>query len=644
MQNKQELPVIDPLSLQEQVPTPVATGGVRLEEETREKKEGLASNNHNNDEEATDSSSSSREERDIKTELALSKSQQDSPMIELEESVGAVATSSSSSTRAVRGGNSNYNDLLQYCQSSPTPSALGEPLDTSEIVVDVEYPVYSQSGQEVTPVIFLEEQPIQEEALYGVKEDAKSTTAQRKQRMIRIVMVVLLILIVAVIGTVGGVVAARRRDSQGSESSSQAVGPNEPNYTLTDESIYNAITLWAGRPMAIQDEHAAEPANRPLALERYGDIRTWDVSSVTSLENAFAYTQDFDYDLSSWDTSSVTSVDYLFRQTVNFAGNLSGWDTSSTTSMKGLFRESANFSSDLSSWDSSKVTNLLGLFKRSSNFFGDLSAWDVSSVEILEEMFDSTDNFQSTTMADWNTSGAIDIWGLFQNSANFAADVGRWDISNAKDFGQMFYNSSNFSSDLSRWNVSKGVDFCYMFANSTGFGLDLSRWDTSKVECMSSLFYRSSNFHGNVSTWNTESVTDALFLFLDAENFSGDVSQWDLSKVSDMRSFFRGVSNYFASDLSSWDTSSVTTMERAFFNSPGVNQTLCWNLCQVSAPTLSSVFCGSNGAFDCDCIPEDKLSFVNANCPAQPKCRNHTFSTAATSAPAMVDLKTCMPL
>ena len=74
------------------------------------------------------------------------------------------------------------------------------------------------------------------------------------------------------------------------------------------------------------------------ALKLNGDISSWDVSNVTTMESMFFRAEDFNGDISSWDVSSVTNMSDMFYATNAFFKDLSAWDISSVTNMTDMFR------------------------------------------------------------------------------------------------------------------------------------------------------------------------------------------------------------------------------------------------------------------------------------------------------------------
>jgi surface protein len=205
---------------------------------------------------------------------------------------------------------------------------------------------------------------------------------------------------------------------------------------LTNSNIREAARAWVDNPMT--------------ALETYGHISSWDVSSVTSMDSMFFHAWSFNQDLSSWDVSSVTSMNYMFYEAVSFNQDLSSWDVSSVTRMNYMFFQASSFNQDLSSWDVSSVTSMDGMFQAASSFNQDLSSWDVSSVTSMNYVF-------------------------FQASS-FNQDLSSWDVSSVTSMVKMFLGASSFNQDISSWDVSSVTDMTYMFINASEFRQNLCAW------------------------------------------------------------------------------------------------------------------------------------------------------------------------
>ena len=97
----------------------------------------------------------------------------------------------------------------------------------------------------------------------------------------------------------------------------------DPRLIRSDEDIKEAVQLWC--------------SDRTAAESRFGDIRYWSTSRVTSMRKLFEKCSDFNDDISQWDVSSVTDMRFMFYNASAFNQDLSGWAVSSVTNMSFMF-------------------------------------------------------------------------------------------------------------------------------------------------------------------------------------------------------------------------------------------------------------------------------------------------------------------
>jgi surface protein len=373
-------------------------------------------------------------------------------------------------------------------------------------------------------------------------------------------------------------------------------------------------------------------SNRDNAIQKYGDISTWNTSSVTDMGRMFYSTGISNEDISRWDTSSVLNMSFMFYDARSFNGDISGWDTSSVTDMSGMFYNAGDFNEDLNKWVTSKVVDMSNMFKGARSFDGDISSWDTRKVVDMSSMFDGAVNFDGD-ISGWDTSSVTDMSGMFYNATSFNEDLNKWVTSKVVDMHSMFNGASKFNGDISdwetnlvvymhsmfrgaskfnkdlnNWGTSKVIDMSDMFNGASKFNGDISDWETNLVEDMSGMFNGASSFNGNIRGFDTSSVVSMYDMFRGAENFDGYINGWITSKVEDMSSMFYGAYN-FNRDISSWDTSSVTDMNNMFYSASNFNGDISsWDTSSVT--DMSNMFGGAED-FNGDISGWDTSSVTN---------------------------------
>jgi surface protein len=138
------------------------------------------------------------------------------------------------------------------------------------------------------------------------------------------------------------------------------------------------------------------------------DLSSWDVSSVTNMDNMFMNSS-FDQDIGSWDVSSVKNMYAMFYATP-FNQDIRDWDVSSVTNMDFLFAKTP-FNQDIGNWDVSNVTNMYAMF-RLTPFNQDIGNWDVSSVKNMGYIFDQV------TLSTLNYSNILNQWSQLSLQKN----------------------------------------------------------------------------------------------------------------------------------------------------------------------------------------------------------------------------------
>lgn len=138
-----------------------------------------------------------------------------------------------------------------------------------------------------------------------------------------------------------------------------------PDFVITtDDAFYGCINLTITSSDVLQ-------ITTTTAAQMFRDCRK--LTTVTGMD--------------SWDVSSVTDMNDMFRDCILFNQNLNSWDVSNVTNFDSVFRDAPAFNQDLSGWVTTALTNLRFMFQNATAFDQDLSGWDVTGVTFAQNMF-----------------------------------------------------------------------------------------------------------------------------------------------------------------------------------------------------------------------------------------------------------------
>lgn len=325
-----------------------------------------------------------------------------------------------------------------------------------------------------------------------------------------------------------------------------------------------------------------------------------------------------------------------------------GSDVDGLGSLKGAFRGATNLVA-VPNTIPNTVTELVETFKDASSFNQNLSDWNVSTVTDVTSMFlgaldfnngcDPDDPADTTCPLDWgtDTSGVLDMNGMFSGAVSFNQDISDWDVSNVEDFGGMFSTASSFNNGCAAgvttcalsWNTSSVTDTQWMFYQADDFNQDVSGWDLSGVTLANFMFQNTNEFNNGCAAgvftcdldWTLGSLVEAGGIFQGAEAFNQKVSSWDTSTMTTMSQMFLYATAFnngcdegiFTCPLT-WDTSEVTNMGGLFQGAEAFNQDVTdFDMWDVTS--TATMFAGAI-AFNNGCAAGDTscpLEFVGGN-------------------------------
>ena len=255
----------------------------------------------------------------------------------------------------------------------------------------------------------------------------------------------------------------------------------------------------------------------------------WACSSLTTVPS-----------MNSWDVSSVTNMQQMFSDATSFNQDIGSWDVSSVTNAYAMFYYASLFNQDLNSWDVSNVINMASMFNEATAFNGNITNWDVSSATDTSFMFSKATAFNQN-IGGWNVSSVTDIQAMFEYATSFDQDIGSWVVSNVVYAGSMFSNATAFNQDIGSWNVSSITSASGMFYNATSFDQDIGSWVVSSINSMQGMFEGATSFNQDISGWTTSSLATTEDMFYNTTSFDQDIGGWDITLLTDAEDMFVNV-------------------------------------------------------------------------------------------------------
>ena len=185
----------------------------------------------------------------------------------------------------------------------------------------------------------------------------------------------------------------------------QQMGPfmrNPHLIRITNKTIRTAVNMWC------------DPDTHEQAEDKYGDIRYWNVSSVTNMRDLFYNKPTFNDDISRWNVSAVTNMQSMFDSAAAFNQNIGKWDVSAVTNMDAMFNYASAFNQNLNRWNVSNVRDMRLMFFSAVSFNGNISGWNVGNVSNMEAMFSQAESFERN-ISGWDVENVTNMEGIFED-------------------------------------------------------------------------------------------------------------------------------------------------------------------------------------------------------------------------------------
>ena len=185
-----------------------------------------------------------------------------------------------------------------------------------------------------------------------------------------------------------------------------------------------------------------DPIPDPEPIESgavFTDRESLDIAIAAWIDNETSATETYG-DINTWDVSSITDFSALFQGQTTFNSDISNWDVSNGTSFYEVFQGATLFNQDIGGWDVSNGTNFDSIFERATYFNQDIGNWDVSNGNDFGEMLRDAIHFNQN-IVDWDVSKGIDLTQMFQGATSFNQDLSTWKISEFANLRDMFLES-----------------------------------------------------------------------------------------------------------------------------------------------------------------------------------------------------------
>ena len=121
----------------------------------------------------------------------------------------------------------------------------------------------------------------------------------------------------------------------------------------TNNELKEAVKIWC--------------SNKEKALEKYGEINTWN-------------------------TINITAMKYLFKDKIMFNDNILNWDISNVIDMNNMFGNCKEFNQDLDNWNLKSLKWCIKMFHGCCSYSYPLFSWTNYNIIMNTQIFDRAIN------------------------------------------------------------------------------------------------------------------------------------------------------------------------------------------------------------------------------------------------------------
>ena len=157
-----------------------------------------------------------------------------------------------------------------------------------------------------------------------------------------------------------------------------------------------------------RQESGGSGGSNPKAASVVGaGMSKWKTLAVTSMLQTFIGAEAMNADVGGWDVSRVTTLDNAFNKAEQFLGiGLDKWTTTAVTKLSSTFYDATKMNADLSAWDTANVGKMQNTFRSAHKFTGlGLRKWSVGKVTTMENMFNG-----ASSLTPCNKRRVADAW------------------------------------------------------------------------------------------------------------------------------------------------------------------------------------------------------------------------------------------